>query len=219
MSELNKLTELTFALGRCDFSSLSVGDKAIIGALLERAHELQDQYNNRTPTEWAYAQACTALEKHRERADKAEAERDALAENEKSSAVVREAAFESAFNIWHEKTEWVQKDRRFDVLLPWGKHRADVLREYIERLEAQIAELAKQGCQTCGGNIHVEIDHGDLGIEHMVCPKCTSAVPAVPEGISSRLFALPMMDETEGKQLLCDIHEWLTPLILRRIEG
>lgn len=46
-----------------------------------------------------------------------------------------------AFNTWQEKTEWVQKDKRFDVLLPWGKHRADVLKEYIDHLEARCAAL------------------------------------------------------------------------------
>ena len=49
-----------------------------------------------------------------------------------------------AFNTWQEKTEWVQKDKRFDVLLPWGKHRADVLKEYIDLLESRIADLAVQ---------------------------------------------------------------------------
>lgn len=44
-------------------------------------------------------------------------------------------AYEAAFIVWQDKTEWVQKDSRFDILLPWGKHRADVLREYIELLE------------------------------------------------------------------------------------
>lgn len=49
-----------------------------------------------------------------------------------------------AFNTWQEKTEWVQKDKRFDVLLPWGKHRADVLKEYIDHLEAKCAALAAE---------------------------------------------------------------------------
>lgn len=48
-------------------------------------------------------------------------------------------AYRVAFNTWQEKTEWVQKDKRFDVLLPWGKHRADVLKEYIDHLEAKCA--------------------------------------------------------------------------------
>ena len=52
--------------------------------------------------------------------------------------------YELSFNEWHEKTNWVQDDKRFDVLLPWGKHRADVLKEYIERLESHIADMAVQ---------------------------------------------------------------------------
>lgn len=44
-------------------------------------------------------------------------------------------AYKTAFTAWQDKTEWVQKDSRFDILLPWDKHRADVLREYIELLE------------------------------------------------------------------------------------
>ena len=53
-------------------------------------------------------------------------------------------AYKLPYNTWQEKTEWVQTDRRFDVLLPWGKHRADVLKEYIERLESHIADMAVQ---------------------------------------------------------------------------
>lgn len=45
--------------------------------------------------------------------------------------------YHTAFTEWSDKTEWVQKDKRFDVLKPWGKHRADVLREYIEHLESR----------------------------------------------------------------------------------
>ena len=44
-----------------------------------------------------------------------------------------------AFYEWHDKTAWVQTDKRFDVLTPWGRHRADVLKEYIEHLENRIA--------------------------------------------------------------------------------
>lgn len=53
-------------------------------------------------------------------------------------------AYRAAYNTWQEKTEWVQKDKRFDVLLPWGKHRADVLKEYIDHLEAKCAALAAE---------------------------------------------------------------------------
>ena len=31
------------------------------------------------------------------------------------------------------------------------------------------------GCDACGGNGSVAIDHGELGVEHMVCPKCAAA--------------------------------------------
>ena len=52
--------------------------------------------------------------------------------------------YELSFNEWHEKTNWVQDDKRFDVLLPWGKHRADVMKEYICLLESRIADMAEQ---------------------------------------------------------------------------
>lgn len=48
-----------------------------------------------------------------------------------------------AFYEWHDKTAWVQTDKRFDVLTPWGKHRADVLKEYIEHLENRTVSLPK----------------------------------------------------------------------------
>lgn len=43
----------------------------------------------------------------------------------------------TAFMEWHDKTEWVQNDKCFDVVRPLGKHRADVLREYIKHLERE----------------------------------------------------------------------------------
>ncbi|XGD96271.1 hypothetical protein AAHY43_18125 [Klebsiella pneumoniae] len=46
-------------------------------------------------------------------------------------------SFRTAYMEWSDKTYWVQTDKRFDVLTPWGKHRADVLKEYIERLESR----------------------------------------------------------------------------------
>lgn len=52
-------------------------------------------------------------------------------------------SFRTAFNEWHDKTEWVQGDKRFDVIKPWGKHRADVLKLYIDHLESKL-ESAKQ---------------------------------------------------------------------------
>lgn len=48
-----------------------------------------------------------------------------------------------AYFDWQDKTAWVQTDKRFDVLLPWGKHRADVLKEYIEHLENRINQVSE----------------------------------------------------------------------------
>ncbi|HCM3842388.1 TPA: hypothetical protein N3I47_005660, partial [Klebsiella quasipneumoniae] len=46
-------------------------------------------------------------------------------------------SFRTAYMEWGEKTDWVQTDKRFDVLKPLGKHRADVLKEYIQHLESR----------------------------------------------------------------------------------
>ncbi|MDU1652671.1 MAG: hypothetical protein E6850_09250 [Leclercia adecarboxylata] len=51
---------------------------------------------------------------------------------------------EFALNEFFHKTNWVQDDSRFDVIIPWGKHRADVLREYIDHVEAKCAALAAE---------------------------------------------------------------------------
>ncbi|EGC2274769.1 ead/Ea22-like family protein [Salmonella enterica] len=53
-------------------------------------------------------------------------------------------SFHTAYLEWSDKTEWVQNDKRFDVVRPLGKHRADVLREYIEHLEARQIALPQR---------------------------------------------------------------------------
>lgn len=53
-------------------------------------------------------------------------------------------SFRTAFNEWHDKTEWVQGDKRFDVIKPWGKHRADVLKLYIDHLESKLEAKEEQ---------------------------------------------------------------------------
>ncbi|MGL3430539.1 hypothetical protein [Salmonella enterica] len=45
--------------------------------------------------------------------------------------------YRTAFMEWHDKTAWVQNDKRFDVVHPLGKHRADILGEYIKHLERE----------------------------------------------------------------------------------
>lgn len=46
--------------------------------------------------------------------------------------------FKTAFMEWHDKTDWLQKDIKPKEL---GMHRADVLRERIAQLEAQVQGL------------------------------------------------------------------------------
>ncbi|WP_165384349.1 hypothetical protein, partial [Citrobacter koseri] len=43
-----------------------------------------------------------------------------------------------AYMEWSDKTDWVQTDKRLDVIKPWGKHRADVLKLYIDHLESNL---------------------------------------------------------------------------------
>lgn len=47
-------------------------------------------------------------------------------------------SFRTAYMEWSDKTDWVQTDKRFDVIKPWGKHRADVLKLYIDHLESKL---------------------------------------------------------------------------------
>lgn len=74
-------------------------------------------------------------------------------------------AYRVAFNTWQEKTEWVQKDKRFDILLPWGKHRADVLKEYIDHLEAKFAALAAENAGLKAFGSKLDGMHNDLNGE------------------------------------------------------
>ncbi|HFP9442292.1 TPA: hypothetical protein ACHOZM_004994 [Raoultella ornithinolytica] len=52
------------------------------------------------------------------------------------------ASFRTAYMEWSDKTDWVRTDKRFDALKPWGKHRADVLKAYIEHLESHTLTAA-----------------------------------------------------------------------------
>ncbi|MGG7716467.1 hypothetical protein PGN42_10405 [Klebsiella aerogenes] len=63
-------------------------------------------------------------------------------------------SFRTAYMEWSDKTDWVQGDKRFDVLIPWGKHRADVLKAYIEHLEQRIAELEESHAQVIQSRDH-----------------------------------------------------------------
>lgn len=70
-----------------------------------------------------------------------------------------------AYNTWQEKTEWVQIDKRFDVLLPWGKHRADVLKEYIEHIEAKLDEALRYGRQADATIHNLELKLTDQAVQ------------------------------------------------------
>lgn len=59
----------------------------------------------------------------------------------KEKRIAELESFHTAYMEWSDKTAWVQTDKRFDVLKPWGKHRADVLKEYIENLESRTVKL------------------------------------------------------------------------------
>ena len=70
-----------------------------------------------------------------------------------------------AYNTWQEKTEWVQTDKRFDVLLPWGKHRADILKEYIEHIEAKLDEALRYGRQADATIHNLELKLTDMAVQ------------------------------------------------------
>ena len=81
-------------------------------------------------------------------------------------------SFRTAYMEWSDKTDWVQTDKRFDVLKPWGKHRADVLKAYIEHLESRtftaaaadlLAERQRQVTTEGWAPAHDdEYEHGEL---------------------------------------------------------
>lgn len=81
-------------------------------------------------------------------------------------------SFRTAYMEWSDKTDWVQTDKRFDVLKPWGKHRADVLKSYIEHLESRtftaaavdvLAERQRQVTAEGWAPAHDdEYEHGEL---------------------------------------------------------
>lgn len=52
--------------------------------------------------------------------------------------VERLRRFETAYKEWHDKTEWVQDTAKGKE---WGMHRADILKQRIENLEAENARL------------------------------------------------------------------------------
>lgn len=59
-------------------------------------------------------------------------------------------------------------------------------------------ESGGEACEACGGNGSVDIDHGEMGIEHIECQKCYTSQPApvsVPDGVLKIL--LPDAEKSE----------------------
>ncbi|KAB1480535.1 DUF551 domain-containing protein [Cronobacter sakazakii] len=54
-------------------------------------------------------------------------------------------------------------------------------------LRKEREKVVNGGCEKCGGNGSVEIDHGEMGIEHMQCPNCV-AKPVAETDTTSQQF-------------------------------
>jgi|GEM_PF-3957692 len=72
-AELNSTLE-RWATDRAQSASELDDAEKRIAALESDIKSANERYENRVPTEWAYNQACAAIEKHRLRADNAEAQ-------------------------------------------------------------------------------------------------------------------------------------------------
>jgi len=66
--------------------------------------------------------------------------------------------FENAFNEWHDKTEWVQAESPSLNAKYLGCHRADVIRDLIESLRAENAELRKDAWRYQWLRLRVNVD-------------------------------------------------------------
>ncbi|HBR6843333.1 MAG: hypothetical protein E6Y01_08440 [Klebsiella aerogenes] len=93
-------------------------------------------------------------------------------------------SFRTAYMEWSDKTDWVQGDKRFDVLIPWGKHRADVLKAYIEYLELRFAELEREKVALESVAMAMRDDMREsrtVTAESFTCPRC-GRTTTHPEG-------------------------------------
>ncbi|MBF8468529.1 hypothetical protein FML31_12800 [Klebsiella oxytoca] len=111
-----------------------------IRLLVEALGEAQGAATQQGNIACALLDEVTQLRRHAD--EKAPELRALLIEADSELEVLRQRiaeleSFRTAYMEWSDKTDWVQGDKRFDVLIPWGKHRADVLKAYIERLESR----------------------------------------------------------------------------------
>lgn len=75
-------------------------------------------------------------------------------------------------------TAQLSRERLEEKLLEHIKHGGDSEEETMIRMLLAGMDSEPVGCDSCGGNGSVDIDHGELGVEHMECPKCYAAPPA-----------------------------------------
>lgn len=80
------------------------------------------------PRFYSYREPLILQSAHRAALSAVTAERDRLQQ------------FEAAYNEWHDKTEWVQKTAEAHEL---GKHRADVLKDRVDKIQAEAEALRK----------------------------------------------------------------------------
>ncbi|MCK6965272.1 hypothetical protein [Enterobacter bugandensis] len=95
---------------------------------------------------------------------------------------VKLESFRTAFMEYSDKTDWVQTDKRFDVIKPWGKHRADVLREFIEHLESKL--------------VAAESGFPPLTVERLICEK--GALEKRVAELEAREVRLPQRFEVQN---------------------
>ena len=103
-------------------------------------------------------------------------------------------SFRIAFTEFHDKTEWVQGDKRFDVIIPWGKHRADALKEYIDHLEGRLEAAEKRIAELearkvtlpaqkyCPGEYAGSVLWGETEVWNQAISECAKAIRAAGIG-------------------------------------
>ncbi|EPU4948763.1 hypothetical protein [Enterobacter hormaechei] len=79
-------------------------------------------------------------------------------------------------------------------------------------------EAGGEACEACGGNGSVDIDHGEMGIEHIECPKCYTSQPApvsVPDEVNVLLNHLEDVLPDDAFNLI-DVKTWNNVSMLSR---
>lgn len=71
----------------------------------------------------------------------------------------------------------------------------------LARIALASLEAEQVGCDACGGNGSVDVDHGEMGIEHIECPKCYTAPPAPVSVPDERYQQLSELYHAQEKRL------------------